>query len=75
MMSPTATKDLQRPLKGAALCACFGTTGAAAAIPFVPPFVDATASKLTTFPCKQSQKVRIEWHTSSSGSHGVHVSV
>ena len=53
MISPTATKDLQRPLTGATLCALMSATGAAAAVPFVPPFVDATASKLTTFPYEQ----------------------
>ncbi len=52
-MSPTARNDLQRPLKGAARCACFGTAGAtAAAVPFTPPFVAATASKLTALLCK-----------------------
>ena len=57
MMSPTATKDLQRPLTGATLCALMGATGAAAAIPFIPPFVDATASRLTTFPYEHGQSL------------------
>ena len=53
MMSPTATKERQRPLTGAGRCDTFGTAGGPMAIPFAPPLVSAAPAKLTAFACKK----------------------
>ena len=53
MMSPQATKDLQRPVMGAARAGAIAT---AAATPPLLPLVEATLPSTTELPCMRGGK-------------------